>query len=684
MSSSIVPWRLRAGLVPLVAVAMLISGCAAQTPPPAVPSVSTQPPGTAATPSADPAVAAVIARYQQQIPELMAQQNVPGLSVAVVDGDHVLWEQGFGYTDSDHRTPITTDTIFSVQSMSKLFTATAVMQAVQAGLVDLDVPITTYLPDFTVHSAFEEHPERKISLRMLLSHTAGFTHEAPVGNNDSVDPGDFDAHVLSIEDTWLRFPVGTGYAYSNLGIDLAGYILEKVEGRPFAQIMDDSLLAPLGMDHSTFDRARIRATADRAVGHSSGMAARQVDVPMTGAGGLYASAADLARFLSFQISGGAIDGRTVLDPALMDEMRTVPAPNAGAPMGYALGVVRTRWRAEGYQDLFNHGGGGFGFLSDLWWAPKIGIGIAVLTNSSDHDLQTNLAISIMRAFVDEPGSAFGKRLLTLPPQTEFTDLDTHYQAPAGMALTIAALAMPPSSDQTARWATYAGTYRIASWGVISPTEKPERFLIVPAGAYFESVDNGIVTSHRLTEFQPGLFLSDDGETLDFTGQQPTWRNLDLIRVNDGPLPWQWAILALVALVAVAWFVGGMVGVVRRRRSNSTTAEPGGRRWRRLMSVVASISAVFALATIALIVVVPALTDSGFLGWLDLPLAVRLVFHLPLAVAFLAGSLIALAALAWLRHGWRPAAGPRYAALAVALVVLAGQLALWNLIGWGLS
>jgi hypothetical protein len=68
----------------------------------------------------------------------------------------------------------------------------------------------TYLPEFTVHSAFEEHPERKITLRMLLSHTAGFTYEAPVGNNNELEPGTFDAHVRSIADTRLRFPVGSG------------------------------------------------------------------------------------------------------------------------------------------------------------------------------------------------------------------------------------------------------------------------------------------------------------------------------------------------------------------------------------------------------------------------------------------------------------------------------------------
>jgi CubicO group peptidase (beta-lactamase class C family) len=137
----------------------------------------------APSPADGDGAAAVIARYQARIPQLIAEQDIPGLAVALVDGDRVLWTEGFGRTDQDDTAPVTVDTIFSVQSMSKLFTATAVMRAVQSDRLDLDKPITTYLPDFTVHSAFEEHPERKITLRMLLSHTAGLTHEAPIGNN---------------------------------------------------------------------------------------------------------------------------------------------------------------------------------------------------------------------------------------------------------------------------------------------------------------------------------------------------------------------------------------------------------------------------------------------------------------------------------------------------------------------
>lgn len=333
---------------------------------------------------------AVIANYRSRIPQLMRAQHVPGLAVAVVDGSTVLWQQGFGTTDRGGGSKVTADTVFSVQSMSKTFTATAVMAAVQAGRVDLDVPITTYLPAFRVHSAFEDHPERRITLRTLLSCTAGFTHEARLGNNYTPEVGTFDAHVATISDTWLRFPVGSGFAYSNQGFDLAARVLEEVYDKPFPAVVHDSVLDPLGMDHSSFDRATVHAVTDRAVGHSGGLSRPRVDSPMTGAGGLWSSAADLARFLRFQLGGGTVDGNSELDPSLLREMRTVPASPSSTTAGYALGITRTRWQAAGNLDLFTHGGGGEGFLSDLWFAPQMRLGVAVLTNSDGHQLQGSL------------------------------------------------------------------------------------------------------------------------------------------------------------------------------------------------------------------------------------------------------------------------------------------------------
>ena len=631
------------------------------------------------------AASTVIAKYQARIPELMAEQGVPGLAVALVDTNRALWVEGFGHVDRSGSALVTADTIFSVESMSKLFTATAVMRDVASGQLDLDAPITTYLPEFTVHSAFEEHPERKITLRMLLSHTAGFPHEAPAGNNDNLDPSDFDTHVRSISETWLRFPVGSGYAYSNLGIDLAGYILEHVEGKPFAQVMHDSLLSPLGMTHSTFDRAAIHASADRAIGHARPYPSPPLDVPMTAAGGLYTSAADLARFLRFELNGGSIQGRVVLDPKWLDEMHTIPPPRAGAPAGYALGVERHRWnRWDQRPDLFAHGGGGFGFLSDLWWLPELRIGIAILTNSDDHRLQTDLALSILADLLAEPG-VYRDRLLALPPRPPAADPDGLFEPPADLANLAANTAMVATGDEAARWAAYAGRYRRPVWGYLDPSAPPDRFVVDAGVPYFEAEDpeTESLVRHRLAEVEPGLFLADNGETLDLQGRVPTWRNLRLVRASGGPARWQWAILAAAAIVALTWLAAALARTVRP--SPGMRSPPRDRTWhRRGTAVIATATALVMLATVVLLAGIPGLVDSGFLGEYDLSLPERLAVHLPLAVTVLGAAMVALTTSGRIGQWWSKAVTLQYAALAIAAIALAPLLAAWQLIGWSMS
>lgn len=640
-------------------------------------------PAAAMSPQAarEDALSSVIDGYRARMPALMAQEHLPGLAVVVVDGDHVVWQEGFGVTD-DNGDRITVDTMFSAQSTSKTFTATAVMLAVQAGLVDLDVPITTYLPDFTVHSAFEEHPERRITLRMLLGHTAGFTHEAPIGNNYGPEPGDFEAHVRSISATWLRFRVGTGYAYSNLGIDLAGRILEVVHHKPFGAIVRDELFAPLGMGHSTFDRSRVAAAHDRAVGHS-GLVTPPVDSPMTAAGGLWTSARDLGSFLRFQLGNGAIGGREVLRAELMTQMRTVPAPSAGAPAGYALGVARTRWPVGHYLDLFEHGGGGNGFLTDLWWLPQLQLGIAVLTNSSEHDLQGTLALQILSDLVTPRESPYHQRMLALPTQSDVVEPDSHFVPPPDLARQIDAAAIHASPDANARWNRYPQLYRTGQPGSMNPSAPPSRFGVQGGAAFFDASEDGTPVRHSLTEFRPGLFLADNGETLDLRGPTPSWRGLRLNPVTGGPLGPQWVLLGVVACVAAGWLLIACSRPVPRLRragvSTATASHHSGRTGRRATTTIAAVGAVAALATVMGIRLVPGLVDVGFLGWMQFPVPIRLILHLPFAVSLLAASLTVLLASGASHRWWaRPVRWPD-AALALALAALAVQLGAWGMV-----
>jgi CubicO group peptidase (beta-lactamase class C family) len=623
----------------------------------------------------------IIAQYRQEIPQLMAEQNVPGLAIAVVDDEKILWTEGFGFTDSDRRVSVTPDTIFSVQSMSKLFTATGVMQAVQDGLLDLDAPITTYLPDFTVNSIFEEQPERKITLRHLLSHTAGFTHEAPVGNNWDADATSFEAHIRTISDTWLRFPVGTGYAYSNLGIDLAGYILQTASGHSFADYERDHLFQPLGMVNSSFDMAVIRADAGRAIGHVKMVPAVPLAVPMVPAGGMYSSANDLARFLQFQLNHGVVDGQSVLSLALLDEMLTVQFPVHGQREGYGLGVARTGWFRGRNADLFSHGGGGFGFLSDLWWLPELKVGIAILTNSSDHNLQGSLALQILYDVTHQPGPYYD-RLVALPAKSPVIEGNGGWRPPATLAADIAALALPPDP---VGWQRYLGDYKAANWDVINPLSAPSRVYEQDGALYFDGSDVGDAAELWLYETEPGLFFTETGQALDFRTTPPTYRNLKLTRIGDGPSPLAWGVLVACGLVLLsallAPFLLPIVRKLWRRGTRGHSAVP-----RRAVAMTASglavVGSLFGLASIGLLAAIPRSVYSGFLGWLALPIGLKLWFYAPLGLAVCAAALLALVIPAWRRGWWMGEQRWQDTIWVVAALVETGLLAGWRLIGLG--
>ncbi|ACQ78466.1 beta-lactamase [Beutenbergia cavernae DSM 12333] len=332
-------------------------------------------------------VETVAAELEQRVPRLLAEHAIPGVAIGVCDASRILWSAGFGTTTADGSQPITTDTTFGLQSGSKMYTATAVLRAVGDGLVDLDAPITDYLPDFRVRTRFEPNPERRITLRHLLAHTAGFTHEAPVGNNYVVGNASFAAHCRSIGDTWLRFDVGHHHEYSNLGYDLAGHVLERVSGEPFHRHLERALLEPLGLARTTADVATLKADRDHALGH--GTSARvPFRVPMVPAGGVHASVDDACRFAQLHLRGGA----DLLPSELAEEMTAVPG-HPERDQGYGLGVALIR---VGDLVIRGHSGGGFGFLSDIYWAPEAGLGVVVLTNSTKHPLQFRLATEILR------------------------------------------------------------------------------------------------------------------------------------------------------------------------------------------------------------------------------------------------------------------------------------------------
>lgn len=537
----------------------------------------------------DPEVEKIIEEFRSSIPEILKKEkDLPGLSIALVDRKGAVWTEGFGYTDKTRSRPVNASTIFSIQSMSKTFTATGIMMASQEGLLDLDAPIKNYLPDFRIQTRFDERPLEKITLRHLLSHKAGFTHEAPVGNNYETNSPSLEAHVQSISDTWLRYPVGTRYSYSNLGIDLAGYILQVASEKPFEAYMEENLFVPLGMRNSSFDVEVVRQNKNRAIGHSRPFEKVPLSIPMIPAGSVYSSAEDMAKFIQFHMNKGKFDNKSLLKPALIDEMHTIPHPLNGQKAGYALGISKSFFYLNKRKLLsLDHGGGGFGFLSVMRWFPELGFGIVILSNSVNHNnVHRNLANQIIDKIIalksngkpTQPSLRSRKDIAPIKMSPDaLKNLAGYYEGRGlafqlkiedgrlGIELMKKFYPLTFYSDNQASTETYdykfilnengRPSYLIRFYdglnldyidgpGDKSGPNKPEwekylgtyrnRIYGKLRGIHRVHIKNGHLYFDRLKlveEHQPGLFFSSTGEALDFRVEIPTWRNIKLEKVS---------------------------------------------------------------------------------------------------------------------------------------------------------
>jgi hypothetical protein len=438
------------------------------------------------------------------------------------------------------------------------------------------------------------------------------------------------------------------------------------------------------MDNSSFDMAQIRANPNRAIGHNKPLPKVPFEIPIMPEGGLYTSANDMAKYIQFHLNHGSVNEQSLLDPALLDEMYTIPAPAQGSLEGYALGVARTQWHRGREAVLFSHGGGGFGFLSDLWWLPELKIGIAILTNSATHNLQGGLALDILNDFVHDPGSVYYNRLMALPYKTPVQDGDGGYRPPVELAQMIEQHEIQPSTQDQIRWKGYEGLYSTRAWGVLDPSRNSGRVYVHGSHLYLSIQINDALSEFRLTEVLPGLFFAENGEALDFRGAIPTWRNIKLTKVGTGPAPWQQVVLAVCALIFFSGLLffplRRLVRCLRRSESPAKTAS----RWAILITpILVNLTGLFGLLSIGMIAILPTIIYSGFLGWLELPLWQRLMMHTPFALLTAGGGFLILGGFAWKKAWWTRGEKIYYLLFAFALVATLTLLGYWHLIGLSL-
>lgn len=307
------------------------------------------------------------------VAKALADPGAVGLSVAVGRDGKVVLAKGYGMADVELSVPVNPESIFRIGSVTKQFTAAAVMRLVEAGKISLDATVQTYVPDFPV----KEWP---VTVRHLLNHTSGiwsYTEDEKFMERESsleLTPTEL---IEMFKDRPLEFEPGTRFKYSNSGYYLLGAVVEGASGKPYARYVQEELFGPLGLSGTRYE-SNTEIIPGRAQGYTlkDGRLANDraigADVPGA-AGSLLSTAIDLVRWEA------ALSGGTAVKPESYAQMTTSAVLADGSATRYGFGLRIDDWEER---RRISHGGGIFGFTSMLVTLPDDGLTVAVLSNSN--------------------------------------------------------------------------------------------------------------------------------------------------------------------------------------------------------------------------------------------------------------------------------------------------------------
>lgn len=351
--------------------------------------------GSATRPASSAPPAAVIDKIERAISTAMFQGRIPGLSAAIVTDRQLRWSNGYGMADLENFVPAKAVTVYRLGSISKPITATAVMQLVEQGKLDLDAPVQKYCPAF---------PTKRwpMTSRELLGHLGGVRHY-----DQKEEAAEYTSHFTSVADGLAVFkddPLlaepGTEFRYSSFGYNLLGCVVEGASGEPFAAYLHEHIFVPAGMDHIQPDDVfqiipnRARGYALRADGlvRNSDLMDSSYKIP---SGGLSSTVIDLARFAI------AIQSGVLLKPETVSQMFTSQKTRDGKATGYGLG-----WGIEDNAGVkaVGHSGGQSGTSTDLLMRPGIGLVVVVMCNLEGAHVSA-LARAIAEIMLEPEGPA---------------------------------------------------------------------------------------------------------------------------------------------------------------------------------------------------------------------------------------------------------------------------------------
>lgn len=314
------------------------------------------------------------------IQQEMEAAKVPALAIAVVKGDDVLFSRGFGVTDAENGgVAVTADSLFRVGSVSKVVTGTMIMKLVEQGKIDLDTPVTEYVPWLALS---DPDAAQKVTMRTLLTHRAGFVNAGTyLGSRDPQGLRNFVRDV--VPQAKLYSQPGELFTYNCYSIDIAGLVAEEVTGRYFDDLVRELVFEPLGMKRSTYDPT-VAMTYPLALPHNLTPDGFEVihkmpeNVAHHPSFYLMTTANDLLHFVRMHLQGGTFAGREVLRPETVQEMHAQQV-ELQSSIGYELGLTFFKVQRNGVW-LSTHFGDITTYSANFYIAPEEGVAVVIMNN----------------------------------------------------------------------------------------------------------------------------------------------------------------------------------------------------------------------------------------------------------------------------------------------------------------
>ncbi|NHJ14158.1 MAG: serine hydrolase [Candidatus Thorarchaeota archaeon] len=310
--------------------------------------------------------------------------KIPGCSIAVVDKAGPIWSRGFGHIDREETKEVDPETLFMIGSLSKAYTVTAYLRAMQKGLLSLDDLLVDYYPEFSWRTRYGDEERKRITFRHLLTHWAGFQHNAKLYDAKGKAIS-FSDYISGIANMWQKYPVGSRFSYSNIGFDLAAYTIERITGSKFENFMKKEVYQPLGMTRSTVLGTEALAGENMARGYVGDVRTsdEMIHIPQLGAGAQFSCVHDMAKFLQMHFNEGMVGGKRFLSKEILNEMYTIPYqdPHQLMATGMGIGVIKFR---HGGQLQLSFFGDGPGYIGLHQFYPHLGVGWLIQVNQAEN------------------------------------------------------------------------------------------------------------------------------------------------------------------------------------------------------------------------------------------------------------------------------------------------------------